>query len=72
MKIKIYKNWMRVYEPCRKEWEKHGNLLRPLCTCGSLGFHKKEDLISFLAGHNIEAVEETYDTENVSEQLMLF
>lgn len=74
MTIKIYRNWMHVWEPIREDWKKHRAILFPLCTCGSIGFKRKEDIIAFFAEHGITAEEDIglkVDTD-IHGQLLMF
>jgi len=74
MTIKVYRNWMHVWEPLRSEWERHRAILFPLCVSGSIGFKRKEDIIAFFAEHGITAEEDTVGKEgiDINGQLLMF
>lgn len=73
MKIRIYRNWMCAWEPIREDWEKHSNILRPLCVSGCIAFKSRDSIIEFFADHSITAIEEgsAEDNDDV-EQLLMF
>jgi len=73
MIIKVYKNWLGAWEPCREAWDLHRHILGPMCICGAIAFRKKEHIVEFFAARDIVAIEDTGETlESHSEQLMLF
>ncbi len=72
MVIKVYKNWLGAWEPCREAWDLHRHILGPMCVCGAIAFRKKEHIVEFFATRGVTAIETSDETEEVSEQLMLF
>ena len=73
MVIKVYRNWMCAWEPIREDWEKHREILRPLCVSGCIAFKRKEDIVAFFYDHGIRAIEEgSVEDIGDAEQLLMF
>ncbi len=55
-------------------WEKHRQILIPLCIGGNIAYKTKEGITTFFADNSIKAVEEGSidDVGDDAEQLMLF
>ena len=72
MTIKVYKSSFGPWMPTCDAWKENRHILSPLCTGGCIAFRSREGIIEFFKDNGIVAIEDTGETEEVSEQLMLF